>query len=168
MIEAIFGWLGFLGGLLTAAGDLLLDLKGRNNKKLGKYGFMESAWDTMAAWRFKASILLAGVGVPLYFLGLTSLAMQMTNTAFALAFWIVALAGAVGGFFIHAMICVFPLIYKKMRESFPFEAAEDVLILDITLLKYHSLYSFRYSFSAVPYCMPLRLSMAICPCRFGR
>ncbi len=91
IMEAIFGWLGFLGGLLTAVGDLLLDLKGRGNKKLGRYGFMESAWDTMAAWRFKASILLAAVGVPLYFLGLTSLAMQITNTAFALAFWIVAL-----------------------------------------------------------------------------
>ncbi len=112
-MEAIFGWLGLLGGLLTAAGDLLLDLKGRDNKKLGRYGFIESAWDTMAAWRFKASILLAAVGVPLYFLGLTSLAMQMTNTAFALAFWIVA-------------------------------------------------------FSAVPYCIPLRLSRAICPCRYGR
>jgi hypothetical protein len=127
MIEAIFGWMGLFGGLLAVAGDLLLDLKGRDNKKLGKHGFIESAWETMASWRFNASILLAACGVPMYFLGLTSLAMQMTNTVFALVFWIVALTGASGGFFIHAIICMYPLLYKKIRTSLSFEETEDIL-----------------------------------------
>jgi hypothetical protein len=127
MIEVVFGWLGLLGGLLTVTGDMLLDLKGRNNKKLGKHGFIESAWETIAPWRFKASIMLAAAGVPLYFLGITSLAMQMTNVGFALAFWITALVGAAGGFFIHALICIFPLLYKKIRENRSFEEAEAVL-----------------------------------------
>jgi hypothetical protein len=118
---------GPAGGLLTVTGDMLLDLKGRNNKKLGKHGFIESAWETNAPWRFKASILLAAAGVPLYFLGITSLAMQMTNVGFALAFWITALVGATGGFFIHALICIFPLLYKKIRENRSFEEAEAVL-----------------------------------------
>ncbi len=34
-METVFGYLGLLGGLLAAAGDVLLDLKGRGNKKLG-------------------------------------------------------------------------------------------------------------------------------------
>jgi hypothetical protein len=123
----VFGWLGLLGGILTACGDILLDLKGSDNKKLGKHGYIESAWETMAVWRFKASLLLAAAGVPLYFLGITSLAMQMTNTAFALAFWIVSLVGATGGFFIHALICIFPLLYKKLRESQSFDDTEAVL-----------------------------------------
>ena len=127
MTESVFGWLGLLGGLLTACGDLLLDLKGSDNKTLGKHGYIESAWDTIAKWRFRVSILLAAAGVPLYFLGLTSLAMQMTNTAFALIFWIVTLVGATGGFFIHAMICVFPLLYKKLRARQSFDEAEAVL-----------------------------------------
>ncbi len=167
-MEAIFGWLGLLGGLLTAAGDLLLDLKGRDNQKLGRYGFIESAWDTMAAWRFKASILLAAIGVPLYFLGLTSLAMQMTNTAFALAFWIVALAGAAGGFFIHAMICVFPLIYKKMRESFPFETVEDVLNTGYHAVKipFFAQFSLLVFGSSILY--GIAVIMGICPCHYGR
>ncbi|HCC35550.1 MAG TPA: hypothetical protein DEQ02_07945 [Ruminococcaceae bacterium] len=127
MTEVIFGWLGLLGGLLTACGDLLLDLKGRDNKKLGKHGYIESAWETMPAWRFKLSLLLAAAGVPLYFLGISSLAMQMTNTAFALAFWIVMLVGATGGFFIHALLCIYPLLYRKLRNRLSFDETEAVL-----------------------------------------
>jgi hypothetical protein len=126
-MEVIFGWLGLLGGILTATGDVLLDLKGRDNKKLGRYKFMESAWDTIAVWRFRTSILLAAAGVPLYFLGLTSLAMQMTNAVIALTFWLVCLSGAIGGFFIHALICLFPILYKKMRENRPFDEIETAL-----------------------------------------
>ncbi len=135
MMEVVFGWLGLLGGLLTATGDMLLDLKGRDNKKLGKHGFIESAWDTMAAWRFKASILLAASGVPLYFLGITSLAMQMANKAFALVFWIVALVGAIGGFFIHALICIYPLFYKQLRETQSFDEMEAVLNVGYAAVK---------------------------------
>ncbi len=63
----------------------------------------------------------------MYFLGLTSLAMQMKNETFALVFWIIALVGATGGFFIHALICIFPLLYKKMIKDRPFEEVEAVL-----------------------------------------
>lgn len=127
MTEVVFGWLGLLGGVLTATGDVLLDLKGAGNATLGKYKFIESAWDRMAAGRFRASILLAAVGVPLYFLGLTSLAMQMTNDAFALVFWIVCMTGATGGFFIHALTCLFPILYKKLMDNHSFTEAEAIL-----------------------------------------
>ena len=38
MINIIFGILGIAGGVLCAVGDILFDLKGKGNKKLGTSG----------------------------------------------------------------------------------------------------------------------------------
>lgn len=42
--------LGILGGLLCATADLLLDLKGPRNRKLGKMGMIDSEWEHMGYW----------------------------------------------------------------------------------------------------------------------
>lgn len=42
--------IGIIGGLLCATADLLLDLKGTDNKKLGKMGIIDSAWSRMPLW----------------------------------------------------------------------------------------------------------------------
>ncbi len=125
----IFGLLGLIGGILCAIGDVLLDLKGFDSQKLGKYKFMESNWSKMSEWRFKVSILLAAVGVPLYFLGATSMAHQLAdkNFYFGLSFWIVMVVGSIGGFFIHAFLCVTPIIYKSMIERVGFALIEEVI-----------------------------------------
>lgn len=125
----IFGFLGLLGGILCAIGDMFLDLKGAGNKKLGKYKFIDSNWVNMSEWRFKVSILLAAAGVPLYFLGATSMARQLAdvNLFFGLTFWIVAMIGSVGGFFIHAFLCCIPIIYKTMLKNAGFELVEEVI-----------------------------------------
>lgn len=125
----VFGILGILGGVLCACGDLFLDLKGKDNQKLGRYQFIESSWEKMAGWRFKVSILFAMAGVPLYFLGLTAMAAQLAkaNAAFGLAFWIISLVGSTGGFFIHALLCLTPVIYKILIKKTGFEFTETVL-----------------------------------------
>lgn len=125
----IFGYFGIAGGLLCACGDLLLDLKGKQNKKLGTFGFIDSSWNTMDARRFPVSILLAMVGVPMYFLGLSALAMIMAerNAVFALFFWIISLAGSIGGFFIHAMVCLMPILYKTSIKTQDFSFTEELI-----------------------------------------
>ncbi len=126
-MEIIFGALGIAGGLLCLIGDILLDYEGKGNRTLGRYGFIESNWDKMAAWRFKASAILAAAGVPLYFLGFTSLATQITNEALALSYWIVCVIGSAGGVFIHGLLCVFPVLYKSLSANRAFEETEGVL-----------------------------------------
>ena len=69
--------IGIIGGLLCAAADLLLDLKGTDNKKLGKMGIIDSAWSRMPHWRFVASDILAMFAVPMYTCGFIALMMKL-------------------------------------------------------------------------------------------
>ena len=127
--DAILGICGILGGLFTAAGDMLLDIKGKDNVSTGKYGFLDSAWDHMDIRRFRLSILLAMIGVPLIFLGMTAMARQLMLAApvFGKVFYYVSMVGTTGGFFIHTIICLFPIIYKTMRKKYSFDEAETVI-----------------------------------------
>lgn len=76
-MNMVFSILGLLGGVLCAVGDLLFDLKGKGNKKLGTSGNIDSNWSRMAYWRFGASILLAFFGDALLGLGFLSLVNQI-------------------------------------------------------------------------------------------
>ena len=124
-LDLIFGCLGIVGGLLTACGDMLLDLKGPDNEKLGRDGLIDSALDHMAPWRFPASILCAAFGVPLILLGITALARQMAlgQESFGLWFWLVGAAGCTGALFIHTGCCLWPIIYQTMK---PRHTLEDI------------------------------------------
>ncbi|WP_029319653.1 DUF6796 family protein [Butyrivibrio sp. AE3004] len=64
-ITPVLGIIGIIGGLLCATADLLLDLKGTKNKKLGKMGVIDSEWENMAHWRFVLSDILAMFAVPI-------------------------------------------------------------------------------------------------------
>ena len=125
----IFGICGVIGAFLCILGDLLLDLKGPDNKKLGKYGIMDSAWDHMDVKRFVHSILLAGLGAPLASLGFTAMAHELAkaNEGFGIAYFIIAILGAGGGFFIHAFICLLPVLYKKIEPDHGFDYAESII-----------------------------------------
>lgn len=63
--------------MLCATADIFLDLKGRDNKKSGKYGFVDSKWTEMSEWRFQLSIILAMFAVPMYAPGMISLGNQI-------------------------------------------------------------------------------------------
>ena len=134
MSETIMLSLGVAGGLLCAAGDVLLDLKGPGNEKLGTSGNIDSNWTRMPEWRFRASVLLAFFGVPMVVCGLWALAGAIGRTApgAALAFQACTLLVACGAFFVHESLCVQAVLYKRVvrddnTDEARFAIADDML-----------------------------------------
>ena len=129
MINIIFGILGIAGGVLCAVGDILFDLKGKGNKKLGTSGNIDSNWLNMPYWRFNASILVAFLGDALIGFGFYSLVSQMKEVSGGLAAVtaVCAYVSVIAGFFIHTVLCIQPIIYKKIMETNNFKLADDTL-----------------------------------------
>lgn len=146
-MEIIFGSLGILGGILCMIGDVLLEYTGKGNKTLGKYKYIESNWSGMSEWRFKLSMLLASAGVPLYLLGFTSLAMQITNKSLSISYWIVCVIGSVGGVFIHILLCILPILYKTLSVNRIFEETENTLNVIYNAIKIP--FFFHYAFLVI-------------------
>lgn len=101
-MNMLFSILGLSGGILCAIGDILFDLKGRGNKKLGTSKNIDSNWMQMAYWRFGASILVAFIGDVLLGFGFLSLVNQIqpVNTKLAAAVAVCGYVSVVAGFFI--------------------------------------------------------------------
>ncbi len=57
-MNLIFSIMGLVGGLLCCTGDILFDLKGKGNKKLGTSKNIDSNWSEMSEWRFGASTVI--------------------------------------------------------------------------------------------------------------
>ncbi|MFI3229117.1 MAG: DUF6796 family protein [Bacillota bacterium] len=130
MTNIIFSIIGIIGGLLCAIGDIFIDLKGRDNVESGaEPKFINSNWDKMSPWRFRLSILLATFGVPMTVLGGITLAnIVAESSAFMGNFLLIAVVvGGVGGFFIHASICLVPIIYLKARDLAGSDVAEKIV-----------------------------------------
>lgn len=121
--------LGILGGFLCAIGDLLLDLKGADNKKIGPMYVCDSKWADMAHWRFVASTIIAMFAVPMYSCGYISLLniLAKTHQNFATALTIIGLCGAMGGFMIHTFLNQMPTIYQTMVKKNQEELAFEVI-----------------------------------------
>lgn len=121
--------IGIVGGCLCAVADCLLDLKGVDNKKMGKMNIIESKWETMAHFRFVWSDILAMFAVPMYTCGFVALMMLLNNIndKLAIGLTITFLCGAMGGFMIHTFLCLNPTIYQKIMEQDDFELAETVI-----------------------------------------
>lgn len=128
-MNMIFSVLGLIGGLLCAAADIFLDYKGKDNKEMGKYGLVNSKWETMSGWRFKVSILIAMVAVPMYGLGVFSLADQIGtyNKPLSVFLQFAGYVGIMGGFFIHAFLCLLPVIYQAVRKKGSFELGDEIV-----------------------------------------
>lgn len=128
-VNLLFSILGFIGGLVLCAADILFDLKGKDNQKLGTSGNIDSNWVKMAYWRFGASILAALVGDVLAGLGIFSLADQIkaANSTLAVIMTGCGYVGLIGGFFVHACLCIQPVIYKKIMEEDNFNLADQTL-----------------------------------------
>lgn len=128
-MNMIFSILGIFGGVLCAIGDMLFDLKGKNNQKLGTSGNIDSNWVNMAYWRFGASIMVAFIGDVLIGFGFYSLTGQIsaTNHALAATVGVCGYVSVIGGFFVHSVLCIQPIIYKKIMETDNFKLADDIL-----------------------------------------
>ena len=125
----VLATIGIVGGLLCAVADLLLDLKGADNKKLGKSKIMDSKWSEMSHARFVWSGILAMFAVPMYSCGFIALMMHLykANSGLAVGMSAIFLCGAMGGFMIHTFLCLMPTIYKKIMEKDALALAEDVI-----------------------------------------
>ena len=120
--------IGIIGGVLCATADLLLDLKGPDNKKLGKMGVIDSAWERMPHYRFVWSGILAMFAVPMYSCGFIALMQMDGNYAIsAMILRIIFLCGAMGGFMIHIFLCLQPTIYQVIMKKGDRELAEEVI-----------------------------------------
>ena len=121
--------IGIIGGMLCAVADLLLDLKGDNNKKLGKMKVIDSKWAEMSHGRFVWSDILAMFAIPMYTCGFVALMMQLykVKAELSIGMTIMFLCGAMGGFMIHTFLCMMPTIYQKIMKKDQYELAEDVI-----------------------------------------
>ncbi|MBQ7765210.1 MAG: hypothetical protein IJ397_00025 [Lachnospiraceae bacterium] len=133
----IFAILGVCGGLCTATGDMLMDLKGKGNEKLGTSKNIDSNWLKMSEWRFRLSVICGMIGCPLGGLGYYALAMQVepSNATMAFVIKLTALVGTMGAFFIHTTLSIQPILYKRIMKTNQFELADDVLEGYYTALK---------------------------------
>ena len=106
MSDTFLAIIGIFGGLFCAAGDLFLDLKGADNKKLGNLKVIDSMWEAMPHYRFVTSTILAMFAVPMYCCGVLALSNLLAVQApvFASVFKWVAIIGAMGGFMIHTFL----------------------------------------------------------------
>lgn len=127
--DIIYAILGILGGILTALGDILLDVKGADNETLGTLKIINSNWDVMAPWRFRLSILLGMVGVPFCVLGGVSLAHQITASDPVLGkiFLLSNVISGIGGFFIHTLITLLPIIYQSLLKKTDFAVIDEMV-----------------------------------------
>ena len=125
----ILAIIGIIGGMLCAVADLLLDLKGSDNQKLGKMKIIDSKWKEMPHARFVWSDILAMFAVPMYTCGFVALMLQLnkTNSKLSIGMTILFLCGAMGGFMIHTFLCLVPTIYQKVMKKADFELAEDII-----------------------------------------
>lgn len=128
-MNMLFSVLGLLGGILCAVGDILFDLKGKGNQKLGTSGNIDSNWVHMPYWRFGASILVAFLGDALLGFGFYSLVCQMEsiNTVLTAVTGLCGYVSVIAGFFVHTVLCLQPIIYKKIMETDQFQLADDTL-----------------------------------------
>ena len=130
-MNLIFSIMGLIGGLLCCVGDLLFDLKGKGNKKLGTSKNIDSNWSKMSEWRFGLSIIFAVLGVILLGFGFYAIAniIRENNVILSNLILITGFIGCVGGLFIHSMLCIQAVIYKRITDNgkINFELADNTL-----------------------------------------
>ena len=126
-MNLIFSIMGLVGGLLCCTGDLLFDLKGKGNKKLGTSKNIDSNWSKMSEWRFGASIIcamFAGFG----FYAIADM-IRENNIILSNLILITGFIGCIGGLFVHTLLCVQAVIYKRITDNGKtnFEIADNTL-----------------------------------------
>lgn len=118
-MNLIFSIMALIGGLSCCVGDILFDLKGKGNKKLGTSKSIDSNWSKMSEWRFGLSIIFAMFGVILLGFGLYAIGdiVRGNNEILSNIILITGFIGCTGGLFVHSMLCVQAVIYKRITDN---------------------------------------------------
>ena len=131
LMNLIFSIMGLVGGLLCCVGDILFDLKGKGNKKLGTSKNIDSNWSKMSEWRFGLSIIFAMFGVILVGFGFYAIAdmIRENNILLSNLILITGFIGCTGGLFVHSLLCIQAVIYKRITDNgkINFEIADNTL-----------------------------------------
>lgn len=127
--NCIFAVLAAVAGLLYSLADYLLEYLPGNSTVLDKYGFVQSVWAIMESGRFTVSLTLSAIITPFFVAGYLCIyrQMQTTHPRYAKAFIVVTLIGGLSDFFIHAILCIMPVVYKSVFEISGQAAAVTVL-----------------------------------------
>ena len=130
-MNLVFSIMGLVGGILCCIGDVLFDLKGKGNEKLGTSKNIDSNWSKMSEWRFGLSIVFAMFGVILVGFGFYALGdmIRENNVVLANLLLITGFVGCVGGLFVHSLLCIQAVIYKRITDNGKtnFELADNTL-----------------------------------------
>lgn len=130
-MNLIFSIMALIGGLFCCVGDVLFDLKGKGNKKLGTSKNIDSNWSKMAEWRFGLSIIFAMFGVILLGFGFYAIGDMVRENDIILSNWILVTGfiGCTGGLFVHSLLCIQAVIYKRITNNGKtnFEIADNTL-----------------------------------------
>lgn len=130
-MNLIFSIMALIGGLSCCVGDILFDLKGKGNKKLGTSKNIDSNWSKISEWRFGLSIIFAMFGVILLGFGLYAIGdiVRENNEILSNIILITGFIGCTGGLFVHSMLCVQAVIYKRITDNGKtnFEFADNTL-----------------------------------------
>ena len=134
-MNLIFSIMGVVGGLLCCTADILFDLKGKGNKKLGTSKNIDSNWSKMPEWRFGLSIICAMFGVILIGFCFYDIADLIKEKDLLLSniILITGFIGCVGGLFVHSMLCIQAVIYKRITNN----GKDNYEIADNTLEGYY-------------------------------
>ena len=134
-MNLIFSIMGLVGGLMCCTGDILFDLKGKGNEKLGTSKNIDSNWSKMAEWRFGLSIIFAMFGVILIGFGFYSIADMIRDNDEVLSniILITGFIGCIGGLFVHSLLCVQAVIYKRITDN----GKKNYELADYTLEGYY-------------------------------
>ena len=130
-MNLIFSSMALISGLLCCVGDVLFDLKGKGNKKLGTSKNIDSNWSKMAEWRFGLSIIFAMFGVILLGFGFYAIGDMVRENDIILSNWIfvTGFIGCIGGLFVQSLLCIQAVIYKRITDNGKrnFELADNTL-----------------------------------------
>lgn len=153
-----FAFVGMLGGFLCSVADYFLEYLGAlPNETIGAYGVVETAWASMAAWRFPASIWIAAVTVPMYVMGFLAIARQMraTHEKIGKLFGASALLGSLGGLFIHIMLCVLPVAYRYLVANASRELAVGTIdaMVGSFIVPFYAYYVFLIIIPLIVWCV---------------
>lgn len=130
-MNLIFSIMALIGGLSCCVGDILFDLKGKGNKKLGTSKNIDSNWSKMSEWRFGLSIIFVMFGVILLGFGFYAIGdiVRENNEILSNIILITGFIGCTSGLFVHSMLCVQAVIYKRITDNGKtnFELADNTL-----------------------------------------
>ena len=115
----IFAVLAAAAGFVYSIADYLLEYLPYESSVLDKFGVVESAWVDMANERFVISLAISAILTPLFVNGYLCIYRQIKESSptFSKVFLTVTLIGGLGDFFIHAILCIMPMVYKSVLGS---------------------------------------------------